>query len=182
MNNIWEGKLVRLRPIQPSDWGKFHKDGSDSEIARMNDAIYGPRTEEGTRKWTEGESERGWDGHHFRLAIENLEGGLVGSISTDKCDSRNGTFRYGVSIFREHWKKGFASDAIRIVVRYFFDELRYQKVNAHVYEFNEGSILLHRKLGFTEEGRLRSMVYTNGSYHDIVLFGMTKEEFTWITK
>ncbi|MBM7619646.1 RimJ/RimL family protein N-acetyltransferase [Bacillus tianshenii] len=175
--NIWKGSLVRLRPIQPSDWEKFHKDGSDSEIARLNDVIYGPRTEEGTRQWTEAESEKGWDGHHFRLAIENFDGELVGSISTDKCDPRHGTFSYGVSVFREYWKKGYASDAVRIVIRYFFDELRYQKVNANVYSFNEGSIRLHKNLGFTEEGRLRSMVYTNGHYHDMLVFGLLKDEF-----
>lgn len=37
--HIWEGATVRLRPIQPSDWEKFHQDGMDSEIARLNDAI-----------------------------------------------------------------------------------------------------------------------------------------------
>ncbi|MEA3318522.1 MAG: GNAT family N-acetyltransferase [Bacillota bacterium] len=175
--HIWEGAVVRLRPIQPSDWEKFHQDGMDSEIARLNDAIYGPRTEDGTKKWTERESEKGWDGHNFRLAIQNSNGELVGSISTNNCDTQNGTFNYGVSIFREHWKKGYASDAIRIVLRYFFGELRYQKVNAHVYAFNEGSIQLHERLGFVEEGRLRSMVYTDGKYHDVLLFGMTYEEF-----
>ncbi|MDP5276274.1 GNAT family N-acetyltransferase [Chengkuizengella axinellae] len=171
--NIWEGKVVKLRPIETSDWEEFHKDGLDSEIARLNDTIYGPRTQEGTRKWTEDESNKGWDGHHFRLAIENHDGDLVGSINTFDCDSRNGTFYYGVSIFREYWKKGYASDAVKIILRYFFDELRYQKANALVYNFNEGSIHLHNHLGFTKEGCLRNMVYTNGEYHDI----LTKEEF-----
>ncbi len=31
---------------------------------------------------------------------------------------------------REHQRKGYASEAIRLVLRYFFEELRYQKVNA----------------------------------------------------
>ncbi|MBY6036671.1 GNAT family N-acetyltransferase [Fictibacillus nanhaiensis] len=177
--NMWEGKLVRLRPIQPSDWERFHQDGMDAEIARLNDRIYGPRSEEGTRKWTEEESNKGWDGHHFRLAIENFNGELVGSINTDKCDFQNGTFSYGVSVFRDHWKKGYGSDAIKVILRYFFNELRYQKVNAQVYSFNEGSVKLHNSLGFTEEGCLRNMIYTDGRYHDIYIFGLTKEEFKW---
>ncbi|WNB91165.1 GNAT family N-acetyltransferase [Bacillus sp. NEB1478] len=177
MSYIWEGKLVRLRPIQPSDWESFHKDGLDSEISRLNDAVYGPRSKEGTRKWTESESDKGWDGHNFRLAIESIDGELVGSINTDKCDQRNGTFSYGVSIFREHWKKGYASDAIKIILHYFFNELRYQKVNAYVYSFNAGSIRLHNHLGFTKEGCLRNMVFTEGRYYDLFIFGLTKQEF-----
>ncbi|CAG9621241.1 GNAT family N-acetyltransferase [Sutcliffiella rhizosphaerae] len=174
---IWEGTKVRLRPINVGDWEKYHLDGMDSEIARLNDAIYGPRTEEGTKEWAASEAEKGWDGHNFRLAIETLGGELVGSISTDKCDLQNGTFSYGLSIFRDHWRKGYASDAIHIVLRYFFNELRFQKVNASIYSFNESSKILHERLGFQEEGRLRNMVYTNGSHHDLLIFGMTREEF-----
>ncbi|MGG4491044.1 GNAT family N-acetyltransferase [Metabacillus idriensis] len=177
MNNCWEGKLVRLRPVQLSDWEKFHHDGLDSETARLNDAIYGPRSKEGTRKWTEEETSKGWDGHRVRLAIENFDGDLVGCLNTDKCDPRNGTFSYGISLFREHWKKGYASDAIKVLLRYFFNELRYEKVNAYVYSFNEASIRLHNRLGFMEEGRLRHMVYTNGKHWDMMVFGLTKQEF-----
>lgn len=61
---FWEGKLVRLRPIIPSDWERFHQDGLDSEISRLNDAVYGPRSEVGTKRWTEDESNKGWDGHN----------------------------------------------------------------------------------------------------------------------
>ncbi|WP_203289973.1 GNAT family protein [Metabacillus sp. cB07] len=181
-SSIWQGELVRLRPVQPSDWVKFHKDGMDSEIARLNDAVYGPRSEAGTRRWTEAEAEKGWNGDSVRLSIENTAGEFAGSISTDKCDPRNGTFSYGISIFREHWRKGYAGDAIRIVLRYFFEELRYQKANAHVYSYNEASISLHRNLGFQEEGRMRNMIYTQGSYHDLLLFGMTGEEYKKISE
>ncbi|MFC0190058.1 GNAT family N-acetyltransferase [Fictibacillus aquaticus] len=180
--NIWQGKLVRLRPIQHSDWKYFHKDSLDSEISRLNDAIYGPRSEEGTKRWTESEAEKGWDGHNFRMAVENFDGELVGSISTDKCDPRNGTFSYGVSIFRDHWKNGYASDSIKIVLRYFFNELRYQKATAYVYSFNEGSIQMHNRIGFTQEGCLRNMIYTQGKYYDLLVFGLTDEEFEQLSR
>jgi RimJ/RimL family protein N-acetyltransferase len=58
-----------------------------------------------------------------------------------------------------------------------FRELRYQKANATVYAFNEGSLALHRKLGFVEEGRIRRNHFTNGEYHDEFWFGITREEF-----
>ena len=101
----------------------------------------------------------------------------VGAIDTHTCDPRNGTFQYGVTIRREHARKGYASEAIRLVLRYFFHELRYQKVNVEIYGFNEASVKLHRELGFREEGRLRRMVYTGGAYHDSIMLGMTREEF-----
>ena len=54
---------------------------------------------------------------------------------------------------------------------------RYQKVNAEVYAFNEPSMRLHERMGFTLEGRLRRMIYTGGEYHDALFYGMTREEF-----
>ncbi|SEK76858.1 Acetyltransferase (GNAT) domain-containing protein [Paenibacillus sp. OK003] len=112
------------------------------------------------------------------LAVETLDGVLVGSISSNNCDTRNGTFTYGVAIFREFWRNGYASEAIKILLRYYFEELRYQKVTAHVYAFNEGSLELHERLGFVQEGKLRDMLFTNGQHYDEYLYGMTKSEYS----
>jgi RimJ/RimL family protein N-acetyltransferase len=47
----------------------------------------------------------------------------------------------------------------------------------YVFAFNEGSLILHEKLGFTQEGRLKEMIYINGKHWDEIIFGMTREEF-----
>ena len=70
-----------------------------------------------------------------------------------------------------------ASEAIRLVLRYYFDELGFQKCNVGVYSFNEASIRLHEKLGFTREGVQRRSIFTRGQYYDNILFGITAEEF-----
>lgn len=175
--NIWEGKKVRLRSIVPGDWQKFHNNDQDSEAARLCDVIHAPRSAEGTKTWTENEASKTPSGDNFRFAIETLEGELVGSINSHGCDKRNGTFKYGVGIFREHWRNGYASDAVKILLRYFFEELRYEKVTAHVYAFNESSIRLHERLGFQLEGRIRNMIYTNGRHFDELIFGLLRNEY-----
>jgi RimJ/RimL family protein N-acetyltransferase len=84
---------------------------------------------------------------------------------------------YGLAILPDHQRHGYATEAIRLVLRYYFQERRYQKVTVEVYSFNEPSILLHQALGFTLEGRLRRMIYTEGTYHDVLMFGLTDDEF-----
>jgi RimJ/RimL family protein N-acetyltransferase len=115
--------------------------------------------------------------HNFTLMIENTAGEIVGNINTQMSDQRNGTFSFGLGIQREHWRKGYAREAIWLVLRFFFRDLGYQKVNSGVYVFNEASLALHRSLGFVEEGRLRRIIFSDGAYHDEIAFGMTKEEF-----
>lgn len=173
----WTGKLVRVRAIEQRDWETFHAFDQDSEAQRAGWQIQLPRSEEGSRRWAEGQSTRVPEGDSIQLAIETLDGQLVGSLNVHGTDRKNGTFEYGVGLGRQFWGKGYASEALRIVLRHYFDELRYQKVNATVYAFNEPSLALHRKLGFVEEGRIRRNYYTDGEYHDEVLFGMTAEEF-----
>ncbi len=73
--------------------------------------------------------------------------------------------------------RGTLLDAVRLLLRYAFFELRMQKANATTVAFNQGSIRLQLALGFQEEGRRRRMVYTDGNYFDELLFGMTREEF-----
>lgn len=110
-------------------------------------------------------------------AGENQQGEAVGYIGTQACIPRTGTFSYGIQIASEHQRQGYASAAIRVVLTYFFEELRYQKATIWVHSYNEGSIRLHERLGFTKEGVHRRMAYTGGRHYDVIWFGMTVEEF-----
>ncbi|HLJ81082.1 MAG TPA: GNAT family N-acetyltransferase [Ktedonobacterales bacterium] len=175
--SIWEGRLVRLRAVTASDWEAFHAWDQDSEMARRSWCIPLPRAPEGTRQWTASVASETPPGDEFRFAIETLAGVLVGSLTVNSCEPRNGTFSYGIAIGLEHRRHGFASEAVRLALRYYFQERRYQKVTAHVYAFNEPSIRLHERLGFQREGCLRRMIYTDGHYFEDLLFGMTAEEF-----
>lgn len=175
--NIWEGQKIRLRAVLPEDWEKFRENDQDSEIARAADAIYFPRSEARTRAWAEEQATRAADGDNMRLSIETLDGEFVGTINAFFCDRRNGNFKYGLAIFRPYQRLGYASEAVKIFLRYYFDELRYEKVTANVFGFNEPSMRLHEHLGFTQEGRLRNMVYTDGQYYDEYIYGLLKSEF-----
>jgi len=175
--NIWQGKIVRLRAIEPEDWEFFHTWNLDSETARRCYFVPFPSGKERDRRWAADLAVKESENDEFNLAIENQAGELVGIINTHDCSSRNGTFSYGLAVRDGHRRKGYASEAILLVLRYFFLELGYQKVNAGVYAFNEASIRLHERLGFQQEGRLRRMVFTNGRYFDDINFGMTVEEF-----
>lgn len=173
----WSGSKVRLRPVKPEDWESYHNNDLDSENARLCDEIHFPRSEEGTQKWAEEQANNATDGDNVFLAIETHDGTLVGSMNTWGSNARTGTFKYGISIFRDHWRNGYATDAVKTVLRYYFEELRYHKVNAHVYAFNEGSAAFQEQLGFKLEGTIRDMIYTKGRHYDEYIYGLTKTEF-----
>jgi hypothetical protein len=49
--------------------------------------------------------------------------------------------------------------------RLYLNELGYQNT-VNIYSFNKKSVSFHEKLGFVKEGQLRSMIYSNGKFHD----------------
>ena len=176
--NIWQGERVRLRAIEPGDWEAFHAfDQSDTEMARTGSRIHFPRSAERARTWAAEMAAAEPKNDNYRLAVADQEGRVVGSISTRDCDAHNGTFEYGIAIGAPYRRAGYAREAITLLLGYFFGELRYQKCNVQVYAFNEPSMRLHEQLGFRLEGRLRRQVFSGGTYHDELLYGITSEEF-----
>lgn len=180
MLNIFEGKLVRLRAGEPAEGDAFrYWDRVDTDSARTLYEIRFPlpAADDPPAASAAPAAPPPHTGDDFPFVIETLDGVLVGAIHTQHCDPRNGTFSYGLAIFPPYQRKGYASDAVRLVLRFYFHERRYQKCSAEVYSYNPASIRLHERLGFTLEGRLRRMVYSGGAYHDTLMYGITAEEF-----
>ena len=176
--NYWEGPNIKLRATEPEDQPFFKSFDEDTEATLSSWLIPFPRSQAADKQWLEKTSLENGQNDEYRLTIELKGHGAIGSINTVECDKRMGTFRYGIAIGRDYWGKGYAKEAIRILLRYFFEELRYQKVTVNIYAFNERSIKLHESLGFKHEGRLRRMIYTGGQFHDEIYMGMTREEFS----
>ena len=175
--SIWQGKRVRLRAIEPSDWAVYFAWNQDDEQARGVSSIPFPQSAEAVRQWAHQEATRRPEGDSFRFVIENETGEVVGDLTTHHCDARAGSFSYGITIRREHRRNGYAAEAIALVLRYYFQELRYQKATVSVYSFNEASACLHESLGFQLEGRIRRTVFTGGQHCDELVYGLTVEEF-----
>ena len=179
--NMFKGKKVRLRAKTIADIDReqklFEETEYNTELDRLTDSVYPPFSYDARRADMENGVRKNNDWDNCSLVIETLDHVAVGGIGVFKTDRTNGTFSYGLGISPEHQKKGYASEAIAIVLNYYFNELRFNKCTVQVYDFNEGSKALHRSMGFVEEGRLRDSKYSHGQYYDILLYGITKKEF-----
>ena len=182
--NFWRGEKIRLRAIEEKDFDEIvaSTEEPDTELDRYEDMIHFPISKERDRANLESLAKKEGTDDYFFWVIEDLQGNTVGFINTFDYEQKSGTFKYALIIKRPYWGQGSAREAIQIVLRYYFRELRYQKVTVMIYSFNERSIRLHDKLGFKLEGRLRRMVYTNGNFYDELIYGMLVEEFDQIDK
>ncbi len=176
--SAWQGDLVWLRGVEPGDWEHFMAWERDGEANRLGWMVHLPRGSEWARKAAlEQSAAASPDNDDHRFIITTLRGVAVGTINTHASDRVNRRFQYGISIAREHWGHGYASDALTVLFRHFFGEKGYHKVNAWVYAFNERSRRFHENFGMTLEGTRRETHFSNGEFHDEHLFGMTAGEF-----
>src|SRR5579871_6301489 len=175
--NYWQGEKVRLRGVEPTDAETFFQWNLDSDMGRNFAFVWPPISQALVKKQVEEMAQKTLEEDAFIWVIEDMSGRAVGSITTHHCDRRNGVLGYGINIAVEHQRQGYASEAIVMILKYYFEELRYQKVAIQVFSHNEASMALHEKLGFVKEGTLRQMIYTGGQYFDLLCYGMTKAEW-----
>lgn len=105
---------------------------------------------------------------------------FAGSVTVGETDSRAGRFRTGVEITRAQRRRGYAAEATELVLTYMFAEQRYHKCEVEIHAFNDASYALYRGLGFVEEGRLRQHEFFAGGHHDVLVLGLTADEY-WAT-
>jgi RimJ/RimL family protein N-acetyltransferase len=137
-----------------------------------------PRSAESYRAWAKEQAVAECDGDRFRLAVEaTATGELVGTVGSHRTGPRSGWFESDVTIGADHRRQGYAAEALVLLLRFMFAERRYHKCLAAIFAHNEASLALFRRLGFTEEGRLREHVFFAGRHHDLVMMGMLTGEF-----
>lgn len=174
--NMFEGKKVRLRGVRPDDWQHFANWDLDSDASRYGWQVWQPYGEDGAKEFANTESKKKPTDGNFLVIIETLDGIAAGSLNT-RVDARRFSFEYGIALGREHWGHGYAEEAIELICRFMFGELRLHKVQAWVYSFNTRSQSMHTKFGMVLEGTIRDGQFTDGRFWDTLIYGMTAAEY-----
>lgn len=173
---VLEGACCRLRPHVPGDAAAIVRHGNHREVWRgLYDLFPHPYTLERAEDWVA----RCIAPHpdYLRLAIE-VDGALVGGIGLLGCGPYNEDYaEVGYWLSPDYWGRGIATEALRLVCGYAFQELRANRIEARVYGFNSASGRVLEKCGFTLEGRLRRRMVKDGERTDQLVYGLLPEDF-----
>ncbi|MBE1555021.1 UDP-4-amino-4,6-dideoxy-N-acetyl-beta-L-altrosamine N-acetyltransferase [Sporosarcina limicola] len=100
-----------------------------------------------------------------------------GVLNITQIDPIHNRCEWGFYIGEPEAPKGMGTVLGYTALNYIFRELKIQKLDAEVLDFNDKSIYFHKKLGFNQEGKRREYVVKNGQYIDVVLFGYLATEW-----
>lgn len=74
-------------------------------------------------------------------------------------------------------RKGYGTQALRMLLRYAFAELNLYRLTAMVPEYNQGAIALLQKFGFVQEVCRRKSLERDGRRWDLYIFGLLGDEW-----
>jgi len=101
----------------------------------------------------------------------------IGDIGFHNFQQNHNKAEIGFRIKQSHQRKGIMTKCIKELVRYGFQTLKYNRIEAQVDSRNEGSKKVLLKNNFTCEGLLREYEHENDDYIDINIYSILRKEF-----
>jgi RimJ/RimL family protein N-acetyltransferase len=165
---------LRLRPMSEHDIAAHYAVFADPEVAR-----YWSR-----EPWTDIDQAAqsiatimaaGAEGSEARFGIELLATGeLIGNVGLHHFFEQNRRCEIGYALGSKYWGQGYATEALRAAIRYGFDALDLNRIEADIDPRNVGSARVLEKLGFRKEGYMPERWIVFGEMADTVNYGLLK--------
>jgi len=179
-NSLLRGELVRFAAENPEVMAaNFSRWNQDTEWLRLLDTD--PPRLLSVKKWTEWlekDLEKGTSDELF-FAIRTLdEDALIGFIGLFDLFKQHGDTLVAIALGeRKYWGKGYGTDAMRVMLRYAFNELNLRRVGLIVFDYNPRAMRSYEKAGFIPEGRIRGAILREGRRWDWLYMGILREEW-----
>jgi UDP-4-amino-4,6-dideoxy-N-acetyl-beta-L-altrosamine N-acetyltransferase len=116
-------------------------------------------------------------GKHFIFLYDQQPLGYVHFSPRDSVHHRSS---WGFYIGEPSAPSGAGSAMGYLGLQWAFDQWRLHKLCSEAFAFNTSSIRFHQRLGFAQEGLLKSHAYKNGGFRDLVIFGLLNK--AWAKK
>lgn len=120
----------------------------------------------------------GTPGEWFQFAIELKSAKeLIGdcALRVNKEDTRQGEI--GFTLSRKHQGKGFAAEAVSVLLDCAFTKLGLHRIVAITDCENRASIALLERLGMRREGHFLQSIWNKGEWRDEFQYAILKEEW-----
>ncbi|WP_217595808.1 GNAT family N-acetyltransferase [Cohnella sp. GbtcB17] len=103
---------------------------------------------------------------------------MIGELSISDIDEENKKAGFRITMNSiQLTGKGYGTEAIKIVLRFVFEELKLNRLELEVFSHNLRGIRAYEKAGFVKEGVLRESLYYDGTYSDEIIMAMIKKDY-----
>ncbi|NOQ24289.1 MAG: GNAT family N-acetyltransferase [Bacteroidales bacterium] len=169
---LLNGKITSLRALEPSDIDLLYSWENNSSIWQLSNTLT-PFSRHIIKQFVENSHQDIFQLKQLRLMIENTNEKEIQTIGTiDLFDFDPMHKRAGIGILitnTEDRKKGYASDALDVLIKYSFQTLQLHQLYCNITEDNIDSIKLFQSKGFELIGTKKDwLIYPSGAKSELM--------------
>ncbi len=173
-----ESDRLILRPFCQEDQDAFFRNiESDEKMTKY--LRWKPATKPEQAKAVLDEWIAGYEKKNFyQWAIVPKEiGEPIGTISVVEMAEETSKVHVGYCIGHPWWHKGYTSEALSMIIPFFFEEVKVNRIESMHDPDNENSGKVMQKCGMTYEGTLRQNDWSNQGIVNAAMYGYLAEEY-----
>jgi ribosomal-protein-alanine N-acetyltransferase len=106
------------------------------------------------------------------------EGRVVGLMGFNAWERGHRRADLGYDLARPLWGRGYGREAVAAIVRFGFERMALNRIEAFTIADNVRSVRLLERLGFRREGLRRELTLeADGRFHDGTIYGLLRREY-----
>ena len=82
----------------------------------------------------------------------------------------------GYRLGKQYWGKGYATEALRAVIAYLFEQTTVNRISASTWSENMASARVLEKAGMRFEGLARQRRFAKGAFRDVKFYAILRED------
>lgn len=173
------GELVWLRPTEPSDIVSDSSYAGDAEVGHFLGAKT-PMSKAGAERFSAeifSQNPMNPNGYGYAICLLGTEQS-IGTIFLRNVDKVNGSGIVGIFIGdRRYLGKGYGTDALNALCDFGFGEMRLERIELEVFDYNLRAMRSYEKAGFQTDAVLRHARFHRGSHHDVHLMSILRDDW-----
>lgn len=111
------------------------------------------------------------------VIVEKYSNLVIGDIGIHFFDEENKQVEVGYTLDKKYQKRGYATEALSILISYLFKDLSKHRIIASIDPNNFASIQLVERLGFLKEAHFRESLFIDGKWVDDLIFALLEKEW-----
>lgn len=169
-----KGKKLTLRPLRKSDIPSLVKNANHKSVAKYT-LVPHPYRAKDAEAFIELSREKSRKNISRNFAIISHETGEVaGMMGLNRINHQHRRVEIGYWIGVDYRGKGLTTEALNLVVKYSFNNLKALRAHAFVDPKNVASIRVLEKAGFKREGLLKKFYRSHNRQSDVYIYAKVK--------
>jgi diamine N-acetyltransferase len=167
------GKNISLRALEPEDLDFLYCTENDESQWEVS-STQTPFSKYILQKYIENSHQDIYEAKQYRFVICTSDDFPIGIIDLFDFNPQHHRVGVGILIIPSYQGKGYASEALELIIEYAFTYLNVHQIFANITAENAKSIALFEKFQFKMAGIKKDWIYSNSTYKDEILYQLIK--------